>query len=277
MLVRFGFGRPTGVPLLGETPGLLRKPSLWSLRSKPTVMIGQEISVSAVQVVQAATAISNGGVLLKPLIVKKIVSPEGKVIREFAREPLWEAISPQVAGLMLDFMEAATSPLGTARRAAIPGVRISAKTGTAQVASPAGGYSDKDFIASLLGIFPTDDPRLIVYVVMENPKGESYYGSTIAAPIFHDIAQALIDLLGLPREGARTVKGPAEVSVTLPRPIDISSTMPNLMGTPKRLLLPLLLRKDISVVIRGSGFVVKQDPQPGAAVESGAKITLELQ
>jgi cell division protein FtsI (penicillin-binding protein 3) len=276
MLTRFGFGRPTGLPLLGETPGLLRKPSLWSARSKPTVTIGQEISVSAIQVLQAATAIANGGVLLRPLIVKKIVSPEGKVVREFGREPLWEVVSPEVAGEMLQFMEAATSSSGTARRAAVPGVRISAKTGTAQVANETGGYSDKDFIASILGIFPTDDPRLIIYVVMQNPKGESYYGSTIAAPIFHDVAVALIDQLGIPREGTRAVKGPADVAVTLPRSAEISSVMPDLVGMPKKLLLPLLLRKDISVAIRGSGFVVKQDPQAGTAIHEGMKITLEL-
>jgi cell division protein FtsI (penicillin-binding protein 3) len=276
MLTRFGFGRPTGLPLLGETPGLLRKPSLWSARSKPTVTIGQEISVSAIQVLQAATAIANGGVLLRPLIVKKIVSPEGKVVREFGREPLWEVVSPEVAGEMLQFMEVATSSSGTARRAAVPGVRISAKTGTAQVANETGGYSDKDFIASILGIFPTDDPRLIIYVVMQNPKGESYYGSTIAAPIFHDVAVALIDQLGIPREGTRAVKGPADVAVTLPRSAEISSVMPDLVGMPKKLLLPLLLRKDISVAIRGSGFVVKQDPQAGTAIHEGMKITLEL-
>ncbi len=276
MLVRFGFGRATGIPLLGESPGLLRKPTLWSARSRPTITIGQEISVSAIQVLQAATAIANGGLLLKPLIVKKVVSPEGKVIREYGREPLWEVVSPTVASEMLDFMEAATSPAGTARRAAVPGVRISAKTGTAQVAMPTGGYSDKDFIASMLGIFPTDDPRFIVYVVMENPKGESYYGSTIAAPIFHDVAVALIDLLGMPRTGARTLKGPSEVAVTVPRRIEISSTMPDLLGTPKKLLLPLLLRPDVSVVIRGSGFVVRQDPAPGTAITRGMKITLEL-
>ncbi|HVP19214.1 MAG TPA: penicillin-binding protein [Spirochaetia bacterium] len=276
MLTRFGFGRQTGIPLLGEAQGLLRKPSLWSARSKPTVMIGQEISVSAVQVLQAATAIANAGLLLKPLIVKKIVSPEGKIVREYGREPLWEVVSPDVAGEMLDYMEAATSNAGTARRAAVPGVRISAKTGTAQVASPTGGYSDKDFIASLLGIFPTDDPRFIVYVVLENPKGESYYGSTIAAPIFRDVAVALIDQLGISREGTRTVKGPRDVAVTLPRQVDITTVMPDLTGMPKRLLLPLLLRKDISVIIRGSGFVVGQDPRPGTPITDGMKITLEL-
>ncbi|HTP57470.1 MAG TPA: penicillin-binding transpeptidase domain-containing protein, partial [Spirochaetia bacterium] len=275
MLTRFGFGRATGLPLLGETPGLLRKPSLWSGRSKPTVTIGQEISVSAIQMLQAATAIANGGVLLKPQIVRKIVSPEGKVIREYGREPLWEVVSPQVAGEMLDYMEAATSPEGTARRVSIPGVRISAKTGTAQVASP-GGYSATDFIASLMGILPTDDPQLIIYVVLENPKGQSYYGSTVAAPIFHDVALAAIDILGIPRAGTRTVKVPSEVAVTLPRQVEISSVMPDLLGVPKRLLLPLLLRTDISVTIQGSGFVVQQDPKPGVPIQAGMKITLEL-
>ena len=276
MLLKFGFGRPTGLPLLGETPGLLRKPSLWSARSKATITIGQEISVSAVQLIAAATALANGGVLLKPLIVKKIVSPDGKVIREYSREPLWEAVSPDTASEMLGFMEFATSPVGTARRAAVPGVRISAKTGTAQVAAATGGYSDKDFIASMIGMFPTDDPRFIVYVVMENPKGESYYGSTIAAPIFHDVAVNLIDSLGIPRAGTKTIQSPGAVSVPVPRQVEIASVMPNLVGMPKRLILPLLLRSDISVSIHGSGYVVKQDPPPGTSIKNGMKITLEL-
>jgi len=83
--------------------------------------------------------------------------------------------------------------------------------------------------------------------------------------------------MGIPREGTRTVKGPSEVAVTLPRPVEITSVMPDLLGTPKRLLLPLLLRKDVAVTIRGSGFVVKQDPPPGTSIQSGMKITLELE
>ena len=94
MIARFGFGRPTGLPLQAETPGLVRKVAQWSARSKPTMAMGQELSVSAMQVLAAATAIANGGVLLKPLIVKKIVSPQGRVVKEFGREPLWEAVSP---------------------------------------------------------------------------------------------------------------------------------------------------------------------------------------
>ncbi len=277
MLTRFGFGKQTGLPLLGETAGLLRKPSQWSARSKATIAMGQEISVSAVQVLAAASAIANGGVLLKPSVVKKIVSPEGRIVREYGREPLWEVVSPAVARSVLDMMESATSPAGTARRAAIPGARISAKTGTAQVVNrESGTYSENDFIASILGILPADDPRLIVYVVIQNPKGESYYGSTIAAPVFHDVAVELIDSLGIPREGATILSHPGRLSVAAPHVIEIAGVMPDLTGTPKKLLLPLLLRDDISVSIHGSGYVAAQDPPPGTRIEKGMRITLEL-
>jgi cell division protein FtsI (penicillin-binding protein 3) len=284
MLTRYGFGKPTGVPLQGETAGLLRPVSQWSARSKPTVTIGQEISVSAMQIMAAATAITNDGVLLKPLLVKKIVSPQGTVVKEFGREPLWEVISPASAQAMLAWMESATLPAGTAHRAAIDGVRISAKTGTAQVADPrTGSYSASDFIASMIGIFPTDDPRLIVYVVEQNPRGQSYYGSQIAAPIFREVAVSLMDKLGIPRTGTMTAatgaastNRPAVPSAAAGTDLAIGAVMPDLRGTPKKLLLPLLLRKDLAVTINGSGFVVTQDPAPGARIQDGMKIDLEL-
>jgi cell division protein FtsI (penicillin-binding protein 3) len=278
VIARFGFGKQTGVPLPGETAGILSDVSRWSGRTKTTMVFGQEISVSAVQVMQAATAIANGGLLLKPLIVKKIVSPQGTVLKEYAREPLWEVISPDSARSMLDWMETATfDPGGTARRAAVAGVRISAKTGTAQVTDPATGrYSPTDFVSSLIGIFPTEQPRYIVYVVLFNPKGQSYYGSVIAAPVFHDIAEGLLDLAGIQRAG--TLPGAAPAAVTAPtlHPVQVGSPMPDLTGMPKKLLLPLLLRRDISVTINGSGFVATQDPAPGTRVEQGMRIVLGL-
>ena len=275
---RFGFGRPTGLPLLGETAGILRGVARWSARSKPTIAMGQELSVSAAQVLAAAGALANGGVLLKPRLVRRIVSPEGRVVKEFGPESLGQAVSPAVAREVLAMMETATAPAGSARRAAVDGLRISAKTGTAQVASrTTGAYSENDFIASVLGIFPTDDPRLVVYVVVQNPRGESYFGSTIAAPILREAAAALADAVGIPRAGSASVVHPGEVSVTLPRRVEIGAVMPDLTGTPKKLLLGLLLRDDLAVTVRGSGVVVRQQPPAGTPVEKGMAIMLELQ
>jgi cell division protein FtsI (penicillin-binding protein 3) len=268
------------------------------------------------QIMAAATAITNGGVLLKPLLVKKIVSPQGTVVKEFGREPLWEVISVDSARAMLSWMESATLPAGTAHRAAIEGVRISAKTGTAQVASArTGAYSESDFIASMIGIFPSDDPRIIVYVVVQNPRGQSYYGSQIAAPVFREVALRLIDKLGIPRAGTMTAAaaantGPASARADSSRPkaggslsnagtampsgdpaqslsaaagagspaslIVPGSVMPDLRGLPKKLLLPLLLRSDLLVTMSGSGYVVSQNPPPGTRVQDGMRIDLEL-
>jgi len=111
--------------------------------------------------------------------------------------------------------------------------------------------------------------------VIQNPKGESYYGSTLAAPVFHDIAVGLIDQSGMPRAGAKTVS-PGQIPAPAPKQVEIGPVMPDLTGTPMKLLLPLLLRNDISVTIRGSGFVAKQDPPPGTQIVNGSKIVLEL-
>jgi cell division protein FtsI (penicillin-binding protein 3) len=230
------------------------------------------------QIMTAATAIANEGVLLKPLLIKKIVSPQGTVVKEFGREPQWEVISVESARAMLSWMESATLPGGTAHRAAIAGVRISAKTGTAQVADiRTGAYSDSDFIASMIGIFPTENPRLIIYVVAENPRGQSYYGSQIAAPIFHDVALSLMDKLGIPGAGAASL--PPKADSASPKPgssLEVGSIMPDLRGVPKKMLLPLLLRKDLVVTINGSGFVFSQDPPVGTRIQDGMKIDLEL-
>jgi cell division protein FtsI (penicillin-binding protein 3) len=278
MLQAFGFGRPTGLPLPGESAGILAAPARWSLRTKATIAFGQEISVSAVQVLQAATAIANGGLLLAPRIVSKILSPSGELVKEFGRQPVREVVSPQVAREVLEMMATATEESGTARRGRVEGVRISAKTGTAQVRDPATGtYSDSNFVASYLGIFPTEEPRVIVYVVLHNPKGPAVYGSQIAAPVFRGVAEDLIGYLGIRRRGDVVLEQPGSLRVAVPPPIALGEAMPDLRGTPKRLLLPLLSIPGLEVRISGEGFVVEQDPPPGTRLESGASIRLRLE
>jgi cell division protein FtsI (penicillin-binding protein 3) len=277
MLRKFGFGKPTGVPLAGETSGILRPPSEWSARSKATIAFGQEISVSALQIVGAATVLANDGLMLKPQLVSKIVSPEGKLIKRYGREPVNEVLSPEVARSVIDMMETATFEGGTARRARLEGLRVSAKTGTAEVRDPATGtYSDETFIASFIGIFPTDNPQFIVYVVLDGPKKE-IFGSRTAAPVFKEVADKLVALRGLPRAGTEIVRHPGTVVVKPGAPITVGEAMPDLAGSPKRALLGLFERQDLKILMRGEGFVVRQSPAPGTRVSTGMTITLDFE
>ena len=277
MLRQFGFGEVTGVPLNGEEKGSLRPPESWSVRSKPTIAIGQEISVTAMQIMKAATALANDGVLLEPLVVKKIVSPSGRTIKEYSRRPVKQLLSPETAGSILRYMERVTQPGGTALRAAIRGLRVSAKTGTAQMIDPrTGTYSDTAFVASCLALFPTQDPQVIVYVVIESPQGDSYYGGRVAAPVVARVGDFLAPYLGIPRDGERVVTHPGRI--TLPRvgPPEMKDRVPDFSGFSKRALIPLLAREDITVIIEGSGWVYRQSPPPGSPVTPGMTLTLEL-
>ncbi len=277
MLLSFGFGSITGLPFPGETNGVLQNYKYWSGRTKPTLAMGQEISVSAIQIAAAATVFANGGVLLKPNIVKKIVSPEGRIVKEFGREPVRNVISQETARSMLVMMERATEEGGTAWRALPNGVRMSSKTGTAQVPDPkTGTYSKDKFIASCISLFPSDDPEFIVYLVIENPKTSSIFGSRIAAPLVRDIAEQIINYRGIARSMDTMIEHSGTVIVPERKPIQLTDVVPDLTGTPKIDLLPLLEEKDITVIIEGEGWVVKQSPPPGTPLRQGMVLHLEL-
>lgn len=276
-LSNFGFGNRTGLPLPGETHGLLKKPEQWSGRTKPTIAIGQEISVSAIQMITAATVLTNGGTLLKPHIIKKIVSPEGKLIKEYVRTPVRNVISPTVAHEMLLDMETATSPQGTARRLRIKGLRISAKTGTAQKINPlTRKYSKDAFIASTMAIFPTNNPQVIIYAVIDTPRGREYYGGRIVAPMVKNLIEKIVPLLGIKKSTDITIVHSQDVKINLPKKLILGNTMPDLKGLSKRQLLPLFSLEGVSVTIHGEGWVSSQKPAPGTKISKGMRIDLIL-
>jgi cell division protein FtsI (penicillin-binding protein 3) len=277
-LTEFGFGSPTHLPLPGETAGLLREPRRWSGRTKPTIAIGQEISASSVQIVTAATALTNDGMLLQPHIVKKTVSSDGNPIERNTREPLKRVVSPEVARGVLLMMESATERSGTAWRAKIPNVRTSAKTGTAEKIDPESGkYSEDAFIASCLGIFPTNDPRIITYVAIDHPRGEEFYGGRIAAPLVSELGEKLVTYLGIPTSEETVVRHSGVIQLPKIPDVEIEGTLPDLRGLPKRRLLPLLSREDLEVHFEGEGWVVEQSPPPGTDVEEGMEIHLKFE
>jgi cell division protein FtsI (penicillin-binding protein 3) len=274
----FGFGSRTGLVVPGETPGLLRSPETWSLRSKPTIGMGQELFVSAIQMTAAATAIANGGMLMKPIVVKRALERDGSVAYAVDPQPVRRVVSAETAASILAAMEAASGDAGTGKRAKVADIRMAVKTGTAQMIDPVTQrYSEKDYIASTLAIFPADAPRAIVYLAIVKPTlGPSYYGGRIAAPLVKEAAEAILNLAGMPRGANPTVVHPGSVKLPAVVPVTVGDTMPDLTGVPKRLLMPLLSRKDIRVRMSGEGYVVSQSPAKGAAVEPGAELVLEF-
>jgi len=276
-LKSFGFGMKTGMGLSGESSGSLREPETWSARSKPTIAIGQEVMVTPLQMITAAASIANGGLLLKPTTVSRIETADGEKI--FVHEPqvVRRVVSEETSRSILGAMEIAASLEGTGWRAKVSDIRMAVKTGTAQMIDPkTRAYSDKDYIASTLGIFPADNPRIALYIAIIKPRGASYLGGQIAAPVLHDAAEAVLSCIDVDRGKSETIVHDNSVTLQAEPEAIIGQTMPDLKGFSKRSLLPLLERKDFKVVINGNGYVVSQEPSPGSVMEEGARITLTL-
>jgi len=279
MLKNYGFGKATGIPLPGESNGLLNDPERWSLRSKPTIAIGQEVGVSALQMVQAATVLANSGIMLRPHIVKQVVSPEGEVIKEYLREPIREVLSPENAETILEMMRnIVESPSGTTRGAYLEDFPIAAKSGTAQMIDPeTGEYSAERFTASVLSIFPADDPRLIAYVVLINPKGESYYGGRIVSPIIKELARELAPRYAIPLKGSRVIEHSGNIQLNDPPPAEPSDRVPDFTGMPKRRVMPFFADPRVTLSMSGEGRVISQFPPAGTEVTQGMIVFLEFQ
>ncbi|MDR1837970.1 MAG: transpeptidase family protein [Treponema sp.] len=276
-LTNFGFGTRTGAGSPGETSGYLVSSERWSDRSKPTLAIGQEIAVSAYQMLQAASAIANNGVLVPPRIVSRIVSADGKTVTPWEGGERRRVLKAETARAMRSYMVDAASGIGTGWRAAVEDMSLAVKTGTAQLIDPiTGRYSDTDFIASCIALLPAESPSLVLYTTIIKPKGE-ILGGRIAAPTIRESAESLIDYLGIPRGRNSQISHPPSVNIPAVHFPVIEGYVPDFTGLAKRLLLPLLLRDDIKVEIRGDGWVRSQNPLPGTPVTDGMTIILELE
>ena len=275
---QLGFGEKTGIELSGETSGFVKDPDnkTWSARSKPTIAIGQEISVSALQMVQAATAITNGGVPVKLRVISKITDKEGNTVYEAAPEERERAFRKGTADYILSCMET-TATTGTGSRANIGDVAIGVKTGTAQMADKEnGGYSDTDFLSNCIAIFPVDEPQIILYIVIEKAKGETYAGR-IVAPVIGKAADVIIDHMGMSRGKAASVEHNGIINIPRSTTIKLGSLMPDFTGFSKKELLPLTNLPEVKININGSGWVTSQNPAPGTPISQGTVIELYLE
>ena len=211
----FGFGARTGMELPGETRGLLRPTSKWNGSSIGSIAIGQEVGVTPLQLVSMVSTIANGGTYLPPRILlnspnapdQKPASPQGtplQVVNEELPNPLpsgaHRVISEMAAAQMRKMMEGVVL-YGTGKPAQLNGYSSGGKTGTAQKIDPTTHlYSKTMHIASFAGIAPVNNPAISVAIVMDNPKGASYYGTAVSAPIFAEVAQQVLEYLGVPHD-----------------------------------------------------------------------------
>jgi cell division protein FtsI (penicillin-binding protein 3) len=192
-LSQLGFDSKVDLPLNGIARSRISDPSLWSIRSKPTISFGQEMSTTALSIVSAATAIANNGTLIKPHIIKSIKGNDGNIIKERKIEYGNTVFSSSVCDIVLDGMMQATQEGGTATKTAIENLNIGSKTGTAQLYnSETKSYEDGGVLASTLSIVPLDNPKYIIYFAAKAPTKGSIWGSNIAGPAIHGILEGLI-------------------------------------------------------------------------------------
>ena len=189
---RFGFGTKTGIDLPGEQVGLVRPVSQWSKISIGALSIGQELAATPLQVLRAFSAVANGGYLVTPRVTRQVVSSQGDLL--FSSSVQRERIlKPSTAGWMKQAL-AKVVETGTGRRARLAGYSSGGKTGTAQKFID-GRYSTTRFVASYVGFAPVQNPAVAAIVVVDEPRAGTYYGGTVAAPAFRQIAErALIHL-----------------------------------------------------------------------------------
>ena len=303
-MTAFGFGASTNLGLPGESRGQLRAPSQWSGLSLATMSIGQEISVTAVQLVAAFAAVANGGRLMQPQIIRAVLDGQGREIRSFEPAAVRQVISPETARTLTDMMVNVVRN-GTGHNAAIPGYDVAGKTGTAQKMDPATRrYSRAPGVLSFVGFVPADDPRLAMIVLLDEPKNEKW-GSEAAAPIFAAIGREVLRYLNVaPRDGSPVpiVRGEmASVAPDLtrtgtgaggPPAIDVAAVpagaaeaarapaadrvMPRLGGLSLRQAMETLAPHGVRLEITGRGVVMGQLPLPGAPLPPGTICRLQL-
>jgi cell division protein FtsI (penicillin-binding protein 3) len=280
---RFGFGERTGVDVPGETAGILRPVCRWTAPDLYTHSFGQGLSVSAMQLAAAYAAVANGGNLVRPYVVKEVVSTKGEVVKRNTPVVVRRVVSAATARRIRAMLEGVCDPDGTGNVAAVPGLRVAGKTGTAQKVDPATGRYCRDrYVSSFVGMVPADEPRLLILVVVDEPKG-AYYGGVVAGPVFRAVTQQTLAYLGRPAGGeGPTLASPATEG--LPRPEVVvtdedvlaamrGGRMADLRGMTQRRVLRLLQAARISAEFTGTGYAVRQSPEPGAPLAGRCQVT----
>ncbi|HEY6193222.1 MAG TPA: penicillin-binding protein 2 [Bacteroidota bacterium] len=287
----YGFGIPTNIELPGEVNGVLKKPADWSATTLNTIAFGYEVGVTPLQIATAYAAVANGGMLMKPYIFARETDQAGLVVRSGQPEQIRRVISPATARTLTGFFEGVVTK-GTGKPAAIPGVKIAGKTGTSKKMVQ-GHYEQGSYTASFVGFFPSDDPRILCLVMLDNPRGGNYTGGATSAPVFRAIAQRLLNRSELfapavpnnqvivkntPRTGGGDERDRDETVAAAPdRQVAAAGIVPDVRGFSLRRAVNLLGTGKLVPVVNGSGVVVSQSPAGGSSAKPGMRVLLTCQ
>ncbi|MFA7059456.1 MAG: penicillin-binding protein [Pedobacter sp.] len=285
----FGFGDRTGIDLPGESPGNLRDKHRWYGIDLANISFGQGVSTSALQLAAAFSAVANGGTLMQPYIVERIMDEKGQDVQKFEPRAVRRVISEDTARKMTRMMEGVATNGGTGLNAAVDGFRIAGKTGTAQKVNPVTrSYSTTKRTASFIGFIPADKPRLTILVVIDEPK-TSPYGGVVAAPAFRGIALNSMCYLKVPPQGETTKSAKVvEDKANPPAQQDDMSegaamdtpaeggVMPNFQGMSMRRVLQVMEKHNINIRLLGSGRAMQQNPPPGQQIRDADEVWIKF-
>ncbi|MBI1807202.1 MAG: PASTA domain-containing protein [Ignavibacteria bacterium] len=287
----YGFGIATNIDFPGEAKGVLKKPIEWSGTTLNTIAYGYEVGVTPIQIVAAYAVVANDGILMQPYLFKRETDGSGQIVREGKSQQIRRVISPATARILKNFFEGVVVH-GTGVPAQIAGVKVAGKTGTSRKYIE-GHYETGSYTASFVGFLPVDDPQLVCLVMMDNPRGSSYYGGTVSAPVFRAIAERFMntsqmfvpqDTMGaVTTNGGNTVRSSKRIQTE--RAVDEKERnvgypkgiVPDVKGYSVRRAVGILMTGKFQPIVNGSGTVINQVPPAGQPARPGTKITLICQ
>jgi cell division protein FtsI (penicillin-binding protein 3) len=299
-LGRFGFGQETGIPVPGETAGvLLPRNRPWVQVETAIAAFGHGISVTNLQLGLATAAIANGGKLMEPILVRRVLSPSGELIREAIPRVRRQAVSGAVARTVAEMMIGVTEGRGTGVEAALDGFLVAGKTATAQKAdAKTGRFSQVNYVASFVGFVPARNPEIVIAVTLDEPAVE-HSGGGAAAPVFRRIARATLNYMGVTPQGVKPANvtdlvgasDAARAAYEVMRRADGlrppvqeihergklepgSVRVPDLTGFPMREAVRRSVEIGVKPQVSGTGLLARQSPPPGGVLKKGEALML---
>lgn len=267
-----GFGKRTGVGLIGESGGLLKDIPRWGKMTLPWMGYGYQVMATPLQVLQSYATLANDGARMKPFVVRRIIDQEGNAVRETAPVKVVQAVSPETSRYMTREYFRAVVEKGTGMAAAIEGIPVAGKTGTAQKLHNGSYQGWRYYVSSFVGYFPADNPQYAAIIVVDEPK-TAYYASAVAAPFFSKVCGRSL-ACSLEMQKRLAMKAPEREQ------LDRIATVvvPDLKGLRDHDASKLLKWNGLEMVHKGNddGFVLSQSVAPGTKVRRETKVTVIL-